>query len=442
MEKKLWLVLLVFVLSVTFPSCYAANWKPNKKPTSTGNSVGSSVVFRVQGNVYPEGLYYATFYVGNPPKAYYLDLDTGSDLTWLQCDAPCVSCNKVPHHLYKPNKLNLVFCEEQICASLDSNDCNSANEQCDYSIEYADHGSSLGVLVRDIFPLRFTNGSVKAPRLAFGCGYDQQGLCNKGSSCPTDGVLGLGSGGGSIISQLKNQGLTKNVIGHCLSEDSGGYLFFGDDVVPSSGIVWTPMSPYSLDKHYSPGPAELSFGGKPTTAKGLRTVFDSGSSYTYFNSIAYQALISALKKDLAGKPLKEEPDDNTLPLCWKGAKPFKSIANVKNYFSSAVLTFTSGKKAQLEITPESYLIISSHGNVCLGILNGAQVGLDDLNLIGDTSMLNKMVIYDNEKQQIGWIPADCNMFPKVDRDSNEGFYQTYIASLGKLPEQCPATYDL
>ncbi|XP_043697544.1 aspartic proteinase Asp1-like, partial [Telopea speciosissima] len=314
MEKKLWLVLLVFVVSVTFPNRSAADWSLNKKQTASGNSVRSSVVFRVQGNVYPEGLYYVTFYLGNPPKAYYLDLDTGSDLTWLQCDAPCASCNDVPHPLYKPNKQDLVFCEEQICASLDSNDCNNPNEQCDYSIEYADHGSSLGVLIRDIFPLRFTNGSVLAPRLAFGCGYNQQGLC-KDSLCPTDGVLGLGNGKGSIISQLKNQGLTNNVIGHCLSGQGGGYLFFGDDVVPSSGVIWTPMSPYALDKHYSPGPAELSFGGKPTAAKGLQTIFDSGSSYSYFNSMAYQALISAVNKELAGKPLKEAPDDHTLPLC-------------------------------------------------------------------------------------------------------------------------------
>lgn len=34
--------------------------------------------------------------IGNPPKPYFLDVDSGSDLTWLQCDAPCRSCNEVP----------------------------------------------------------------------------------------------------------------------------------------------------------------------------------------------------------------------------------------------------------------------------------------------------------------------------------------------------------
>lgn len=39
--------------------------------------------------------YSVNLYVGNPPKPYLLDIDSGSDLTWLQCDAPCVRCTKV-----------------------------------------------------------------------------------------------------------------------------------------------------------------------------------------------------------------------------------------------------------------------------------------------------------------------------------------------------------
>jgi hypothetical protein len=39
--------------------------------------------------------YYVAMSIGDPAKPYFLDVDTGSDLTWLQCDAPCQSCNKV-----------------------------------------------------------------------------------------------------------------------------------------------------------------------------------------------------------------------------------------------------------------------------------------------------------------------------------------------------------
>ncbi|KAF9626044.1 hypothetical protein IFM89_030712 [Coptis chinensis] len=72
------------------------------------------------------------------------------------------------------------------------------------------------------------------------CGYDQQ--VSDPTISNTDGVLGLGNGESSIVSQLRKFGITRNVIGHCMSACGGGFLFFGDDLVPSSGVVWTPMS--------------------------------------------------------------------------------------------------------------------------------------------------------------------------------------------------------
>ncbi|KAF8411756.1 hypothetical protein HHK36_004314 [Tetracentron sinense] len=452
MDKKRKVVLLVmffWVLAATFRGCSSASNQQHSRrkhtlsvaASSAANRFGSSALFPIQGNVYPDGYYYVSLNVGEPPKPYYLDIDTGSDLTWLQCDAPCVRCTKAPHPLYRPNN-NLVLCKDPFCASLNLPNgpkCETPEEQCDYEIEYADHGSSLGVLVKDIFQLRFTNGSLLRPHLSFGCGYDQQ--VSDATSYPLmDGVLGLGGGKSSIVSQLHGQGLTRNVIGHCFSGRGGGFLFFGDDVVPSSGVVWTPMLHSSLNKHYSPGPTELIYGGQHTGVKRLFVVFDSGSSYSYFNSQAYQAFISLVRKDLNGKPLREALDDRTLPVCWKGPKPFKSVRDVQKYFKLVVLSFPNSRKAQLEFPPEAYLIITSRGNVCLGILNGTEVGLKNLNIIGDISLQDKMVIYDNEKQQIGWIPADCDRLPNVDRDNMEGFFLPYAASLGILTESYHSTY--
>ncbi|GAU19554.1 hypothetical protein TSUD_303670 [Trifolium subterraneum] len=334
---------------------------------------GSSVVFPVHGNVYPVGY--------------------------------------TPHPLYRPSN-DLVPCRHPMCASVhqtNNYDCE-VEHQCDYEVEYADHYSSLGVLVNDVYVLNFTNGVQLKVRMALGCGYDQ--IFPDSSYHPIDGMLGLGRGKSSLISQLNNQGLVRNVVGHCLSAQGGGYIFFGD-VYDSSRLAWTPMS--SRDsKHYSAGAGELTFGGKRTGFGNLLAVFDTGSSYTYFNSNTYQALISWLTKELAGKPIKEAPEDQTLPLCWYGKRPFRSVYEVRKYFKPIALSFpSSGKiKAQFEIPPEAYLIISNMGNVCLGILNGSEVGMEGLNLIGDISMLDKVMVFDNEKQLIGWAPADCNRVPK------------------------------
>lgn len=40
-------------------------------------------------------LYYAEVLIGRSAKVFYLDMDTGSELTWLHCDAPCRSCTSV-----------------------------------------------------------------------------------------------------------------------------------------------------------------------------------------------------------------------------------------------------------------------------------------------------------------------------------------------------------
>ena len=74
------------------------------------------------------------------------------------------------------------------------------------------------------------------------CGYDQQVGKNGAVPAATDGVLGLGKGSVSLVSQLKQQGVTKNVLAHCLSKNGGGFLYFGDDIVSTSSATWVPMA--------------------------------------------------------------------------------------------------------------------------------------------------------------------------------------------------------
>ncbi|KAK7266795.1 hypothetical protein RIF29_19451 [Crotalaria pallida] len=192
---------------------------------------------------------------------------------------------------------DLVPCKDPIYASLqkiDDYNCEDPN-QCDYELEYADHYSFLGVLVKDVFLLNFTNEIQLKVRMALGKMIRNENISDQtifpaSSYHPLDGMLGLGRGKSSLISQLNSQGLIRNVGWHCLSALGGGYIFFGN-AYQSSRVNWIPMS--SIDyKHYLAGPGELVFGGKRTGAGNLFAVFDAGSSYTYFNSQAYQALVS------------------------------------------------------------------------------------------------------------------------------------------------------
>lgn len=75
------------------------------------------------------------------------------------------------------------------------------------------------------------------------------------------------------------------------------------------------------------------------------------------NPISFR--VSQIGNDLKGKPLKDVKEDKTLAICWKGAKPLKSVFEVKNLFKTLTINFKNGRtNSQLQIPPESYLIVS------------------------------------------------------------------------------------
>lgn len=253
--------------------------------------------------------------IGNPPKPYFLDVDSGSDLTWLQCDAPCRSCNEVPPPRLlspcRPMRSIAPSCPPiaSCCRCAGAAPAVPANKEqagamrapaVRFPAQRADREAQMRLAARamrlrdqvrrpGVVHRRARQRQLRAPphqrlcrspqrRLRVGtllltlccavnklstafaklairffncfcflflflcrCGYDQQ-VRSGDLSSPTDGVLGLGTGSVSLLSQLKQRGVTKNVVGHCLSLRGGGFLFFGDDLVPYQRATWTPMA--------------------------------------------------------------------------------------------------------------------------------------------------------------------------------------------------------
>ncbi|KAL8211464.1 hypothetical protein R6Q57_005901 [Mikania cordata] len=377
----------------------------------------NSAVLPINGDELRDGLYYTQIYVGNPPRPYFLDIDTGSDLTWIQCDAPCTSCGKGAHPFYKPARGNILSSKDSFCFDVQHNSksghCESCS-QCDYEIEYADHSSSLGVLSRDDLHLVAINGSSINSKVIFGCAYDQQGILLN-SLKKSDGILGLSRAKVSLPSQLAKHGIIDNVIGHCLTSHSfsGGYMFLGSDIVPQAKMSWVPML-NDASMNYFAEVSRVTYGSKQLGLdrykKGNgRIVVDSGSSYTYFSRQAYSDLASMLK-DVSRDSFIQDASDTTLPICWQSKTPIRSIKDVSKFFKPVTLQF--GRKwwtmpTYLHIHPEGYLIISNKGNVCLGILDGSDL-LDGSHIIlGDISMRGNLVVYDNVRQKIGWMKSEC-----------------------------------
>ena len=64
----------------------------------------AAIYVNASGNMSCLLIYYFTLTVGSitdsslleiHPGPYFLDVDTGSDLTWIQCDASCTNCANV-----------------------------------------------------------------------------------------------------------------------------------------------------------------------------------------------------------------------------------------------------------------------------------------------------------------------------------------------------------
>eukprot|EP00262_Sarcandra_glabra_P004494 TRINITY_DN1557_c0_g1_i1.p1 TRINITY_DN1557_c0_g1~~TRINITY_DN1557_c0_g1_i1.p1 ORF type:complete len:559 (-),score=68.28 TRINITY_DN1557_c0_g1_i1:277-1953(-) len=392
-------------------------YQRNSKVGSS-SEINSTTIFPIRGNIYPDGLYYTSMRIGNPPRPYFLDVDTGSDLTWIQCDAPCISCAKGPNPLYKPTKGKIVPCKDSLCIEVQSNQNPGHDEsckQCDYEIEYSDHSSSMGVLARDDMLLMTANGTSVKSSFVFGCAYDQQGQL-LGSPAKTDGILGLSSAKVSLPSQLASQGIISNVVGHCITSDvsGGGYMFLGDGFLPRSGMTWIPLLDSPSMKFYHAKVSKITFGGQQLGLGGMgnnvgRVVFDSGSTYSYFTKEAYTSLIASLK-DVSREGLIEDKSDPTLPVCWRANFPIRSLKDVKQFFKPLTIDFGTRwwvVSTKLLIPPEGYLIISGKGNVCLGILDGSTVQDGSTNILGDISLRGQLVVYDNVKQKIGWVQSDC-----------------------------------
>ncbi|KAG6536623.1 hypothetical protein ZIOFF_001681 [Zingiber officinale] len=127
------------------------------------------------------GLYFAEIGIGNPSKNYYVQVDTGSDILWVNC----ISCTRCPLKsdlglqltLYDPRASasgDLVSCDEKFCVSTygDIPGC-VANLPCQYSVLYGDGSSTTGYFVTDTIQYDQVSGNHQTKpvnaSVTFGC---------------------------------------------------------------------------------------------------------------------------------------------------------------------------------------------------------------------------------------------------------------------------------
>ncbi|CAM6039322.1 unnamed protein product [Sphagnum compactum] len=199
-----------------------------------------------------DGLQYAVVNIGTPSKAYFVALDTGSDLLWVPC-ANCVSCGPTDTEVFSPiyslsvyspslsSTYQTVTCKNPLCSSsavqcLNPSSRTQDQEYCQYEIQYlSPNTSTSGILVQDVMqfmPENNSSSSGSSPQkttatITFGCGTNQTGGFVQGSSA-SDGLLGLGLADISVPSTMARQGVAQNSFSMCFALDGSGRIVFGD----------------------------------------------------------------------------------------------------------------------------------------------------------------------------------------------------------------------
>ncbi|KAK9947240.1 hypothetical protein M0R45_012672 [Rubus argutus] len=354
------------------------------------------------GSVVGSGNYIVTLGLGSPPKQLSLIFDTGSDLTWTQCQ-PCVkSCYKQNEQIFDPSLSKSyanISCNSPVCSQLTSATgntpgCSTGTATCIYGIQYGDNSFSVGYFGKERLTLTSTD---LFDGFLFGCGQNNQGLF--GASA---GLLGLGRNKISFVEQSAQK--YGRFFSYCLpsTPSSTGYLSFGrGGKGPSNAIKFTPLSTVSQGGSFYGlnvvgiivGGRQLSISSSIFSSSG--TIIDSGTVITRLPATAYNALRDAFRQGMKGYPQAEAV--SILDTCFD--------VSGSNVVSFPKIAFTFGGGMTLDLDAKGILYAVSTSKVCLAFAGNSDD--NDIAIFGNVQQKRLQVVYDVAGGKIGFGPAGC-----------------------------------
>ncbi|KAJ8564598.1 hypothetical protein K7X08_001058 [Anisodus acutangulus] len=365
------------------------------------------------------GEYFMDVFIGTPPKHFFLILDTGSDLNWIQC-VPCYDCFEQNGPYYDPkdsSSFRNISCHDPKCHLVSSPDppqpCKSENQTCPYYYWYGDSSNTTGDFSLETFSVNLTmpsgNSEIKkVENVMFGCGHWNRGLFHGAA-----GLLGLGRGPLSFSSQL--QSLYGHSFSYCLvnrNSDSSvsSKLIFGEDKellqhpnLNFTSLVGGKENPaetfyYVQIKSVIVGDEVLKIPEETwnLSSQGVGgTIIDSGTTLSYFAEPAYEVIKDAFVNKVKGYPVIED-----FPIL----RPCYNVSGVDNLeLPSFGIVFGDG--AIWNFPVENYFIkLEPEDIVCLAILGTPH---SSMSIIGNYQQQNFHILYDTKRSRLGYAPTRC-----------------------------------
>ncbi|KAL8106987.1 aspartyl protease family protein At5g10770-like [Apium graveolens] len=360
-------------------------------------STNSVTVPAKSGSSLNAGNYIVTVGLGSPKKDLSLIFDTGSDLTWTQCEPCARSCYDQADPIFNPlqsTTYSNVSCSAPQCNQLKSATGNSPScngNTCIYGVQYGDQSFTVGFFVKDKLTLSPTD---VVPDFYFGCGQNNQGLFGQ-----TAGLIGLARDKLSIVSQTSQK--YGNVFSYCLPSRSSetGYLTFGQSAV-SKTIQYVPFADTQGTTFYFIDIVAIYVGGEnlrisPTVFSTAGSIIDSGTVITRLPPAAYTALRNTFRKQMTqyalGKPV------SILDTCYD----FSKYSTVQ--IPTISIVFGGNKKIDIHVSGILYVINPSQ--VCLAFAPNSDAS--DVLIYGNVQQKTMQVVYDVAGGKLGFGAQGC-----------------------------------
>lgn len=362
----------------------------------------------VSGSTLGSGQYFVDFFLGTPPQKFSLIVDSGSDLLWVQC-SPCRQCYAQDSPLYSPANSSTfapVPCLSSECLLIPATEGFPCDFRypgaCAYEYRYGDSSSSKGVFAYE----SATVDGIRIDKVAFGCGSD-----NQGSFAAAGGVLGLGQGPLSFGSQVGYA--YGNKFAYCLVNyldptSVSSSLIFGDELISTiHDLEYTPMvsNPSSPTLYYVKIKKVMVSGevlAIPESAWSIDflgnggSIFDSGTTVTYWVPSAYRHILAAFENGVA---YPRAGSVQGLDLC-------VDVTGIEQpQFPSFEMELEGG--AMFRPQAGNYFVDVAPNVQCLAMA-GLASSIGGFNTIGNLLQQNFLVQYDRDAYRIGFAPAKCS----------------------------------
>ena len=376
--------------------------------------------------------YYTTLFLGKNKTSQVYILDTGSSITTSPCDQ-CISCGNHLNQKYPlENTSKILSCNDKKCKISSNSRC--LNNKCSFQISYAEGSKLSGIYVdQEVFfekinmEPNITNESYSIP---IGCTTKETHLFKTQLA---DGIMGLNNNQNSFVGMLYKLGIIrKNIFSLCLEHD-GGYFSIGkiyDEFHYTKDIQYVDLINKN-NRNYIINLKYLKIGEDQIDFNNGQAVIDSGTTFTYFPKKKFEEIMNKiLDKCKLSKKCGNLQKTTNFGYCVliKDENELNKIVN--EGWGNITFKFDD---YEFIWTPKNYYYVykpsKKEYNVCLGF---DEANRGDV-LLGTTFMHGFDVIFDKEKDRIGFVEANCNR--EIDDineiDINNDFTQTNEISVDK-----------